>query len=187
MECKGQFSRKGNAFRHNLTVHSNLADIIPSANGTTKPGYPINRSEDLKYFNNNKFRKKIEDLKSKYEPHVEDDSIDNLLLHEENKTDSKIMKIIGQMLKPYRELESLLKDMDPQSKAEILHNSFTSSLLSYNPAKSLAEIADIYRSNIGLTEMARQCSMARNISLYEATEFIKEEVRNSTLIRRMNN
>ena len=97
------------------------------------------------------------------------------------------MKIIGQMLRPYRELESLLKGMDPQSKAEILHNSFTSSLLSYNPAKSLAEIADIYRTNIGLTEMARQCSMARNISLYEDTEFINEEVNNSTLIRRMIN
>ena len=187
MECKGQFSRKGNAFRHNLTVHSDLAKIVSSANGTTNSGYPINRSEDLKYFNNNKFRKKIKYLKSKYDPHVDDDSIDNLLLHEENKTDSKIMKIIGQMLKPYRELESLLNDMDPQSKAAILDHSFTSSLLSYNPAKSLAEIADIYRSNIGLREIARQCSMARNISLYEATEFIKEEVRNSTLIRRMNN
>jgi hypothetical protein len=147
----------------------------------------MNRSEDSKYFNNNKFQKKIKYLKSKYELHVEDEYIDNRRLHEENKTDSKIMKIIGQMLKPYRELESLLNDMDPQSKAAILDHSFTSSLLSYNPAKSLAEIADIYRSNIGLREIARQCSMARNISLYEATEFIKGEVRNSTLIRRMNN
>ena len=69
------------------------------------------------------------------------------------------------MLKPYRELESLLKDMDPQSQAAILHHSFTSSLLSYNPAKLLAEIADIYRSNIGLREIARQCSMPE-ISLF---------------------
>jgi hypothetical protein len=186
MECKGQISRKGNAFRHNLTAHSNLADIVASANTTTKSGYPINRSEHLEYYNNNKFQK-IKYLKSKYDPHVDDDSIDNLLLHEENKTDSKIMKIIGQMLKPYRELESLLNDMDPQSKAAILDHSFSSSLLSYNPARSLAEIADIYRSNIGLREIAKQCSMARNISHYEATEIIKEEVRNSTLIRRMNN
>jgi len=177
MDCKGQSSRKGNAFRHNLTAHSNLADIVPSANGTTNSGYPINRSEDLKYFNNNRFRKKIKYLKSKYEPHVEDDSIDNLLLHEEHKTDSKIMKIIGQMPKPYQELESLLNDIDPQSKAAILDHSFTSPLLSYNPAKPLAEIADIYRSNIGLREIARQCFTARNISLYEATEFIKEQVR----------
>ena len=57
MECKGQFSRKGNAFRHNLTVHSHLADIVPSANGTTSSGYSINRSENLKYFNNKSFKK----------------------------------------------------------------------------------------------------------------------------------
>jgi hypothetical protein len=185
-ECKGQFSRKGNAFRHNLTAHSNLAYIVPCTNATTNAGYSINRSEHLKYFNNNKFQK-FEYLKSKYGSHVEDESIDSLLLYEENKTDSKVMKIIGQMLKPYRELESLLNDMDPRSKAAILDHSFTSSLVSYNPAKSLGEIADIYRSNIGLREIAKQCSMARNISLYEATEFIKEEVRNSTLIRRINN
>jgi hypothetical protein len=77
--------------------------------------------------------------------------------------------------------------MDHHSKAAVLDNCFTSSLLSYNPVKSLTEIADIYRSNFGLSEIARQCSMARNIPLCEATEFIKEEVRNSTLIRRMNN
>ena len=82
MECKGQFSRKGNAFRHNLTVHSNLARIVLSANGTTNSGYPLNRPEDLKYFNNNKFQKKIKYLKPKYEQHVEDESIDNLRLQE---------------------------------------------------------------------------------------------------------
>jgi hypothetical protein len=75
------------------------------------------------------------------------------------------MKIIGQMPEPYQELESLLNDMNPQYKAAILDHSFTSSLLSYNPPKSLAEIADIYRSNIGLREIARECFTARNISL----------------------
>ena len=91
------------------------------------------------------------------------------------------------MLKPYRELESALNYMDPQSKARVLDNSFISSLLSHNPAKSLGEIADFYRSNLGLKEIAKDCSVARNISIHEATELVIETVRNSSLIRRMNN
>ena len=97
------------------------------------------------------------------------------------------MKIISQMLKPYRELESALNNIDPRTKAMVLDSSFTSSLSSYNPAKSLGEIADFYRSNIGLREITKHCSVARNITIHEATEFVKETVRNSSLIGRMNN
>ena len=185
MSCKGKFSRKWNAFRHNVTVHSNLAKIVSYSNRSTNPSRTTNRSQDLKNFNKNMVQK-IKYLQSKYEPQEDDDKID-LLIEDENKLDSKIMKIISQMLKPYRELESSLNNMDPQTKAIVLDNSFTSSLLSYNPAKSLGEIADIYRSSIGLREITKHCSVARNISIHEATEFVIENVRNSSLIRRMNN
>ena len=185
MRCKGKFSRKWNAFRHNLTVHSNLAKIVSYSDISNNPSGRTNRPQESKNFSKNKFQK-IKYLQSKYEPQEDDDYID-LLIEDENKTDSKIMKIIGQMLKPYRELESSLNDMDPQTKARILDNSFTSSLLSYNPAKSLSEIADLYRSTIGLREITKHCSAARNIPIHEATEFVIETVRNSSLIRRMNN
>lgn len=183
--CKGKFSRKWNAFRHNITVHSNLAKIVSYSSSSTNPNRPTYRPKDLKNFDKNMFQK-IKYLQPKYESGQDDDYID-LSLEDENYDDPKIMKIISQMLKPYRELESSLYGMDPQTKAFVLSNSFISSLSSSNPGKSLRDIADSYRSNIGLTEIAKHCSVARNIPFYEATEFVKETVRNSSLIRRMNN
>ena len=185
MSCKGKFSRKWNAFRHNITVHSNLAKIVPYSDSSTNPIHPTTRSKDINNFNKN-IVQKIKYLQSKYESQQDDDSID-LLIEDENNSDSKIMKIISQMLKPLRELESLLNDKDPQTKAIILDNSFTSSLFSYNPAKSLGKIADFYRSSIGLREITKNCSVARNITIREATEFVIETIRSSSLIGRINN
>ena len=185
MRCKSKFSRKWNAFRHNLTVHSNLAEIVSYSDILNNTSLRTNHPQESKNFSKNKFQK-INNLQSKYESQEDDDYID-LLIDDENNIDSKIMKIIGQMLKPYRELESSLNGMDTQTKAIILSNSFTSSLLSYNPAKSLSEIADLYRSTMGLREIAQHCSVARNIPIHEAAELIIETVRNSSLIRRMNN
>jgi hypothetical protein len=90
----------------------------------------------------------------------------NLVSKEKNKTDSKIMKIIGHMIKPYLELEALLYYMNPQDKAKILSNSFISSLLSYNPVKSLHEISEIYRSIQALKVIAQHLSVANNIPMH---------------------
>lgn len=97
------------------------------------------------------------------------------------------MKIIGQMIKPYLELQASLNHVNSQTKARILSTSFTSSLLSYNPVKSLSEISDIYRSNMGLGLIAKHLSEAENMPIHQATAFVKELVRNSSLIHRMNN
>lgn len=185
MICKSKFSRKWNAFRHNIAVHSNLAKIVSYSNSSANSSRPTNLPKDIKNFNKNKYHK-FEYLQTKFGPPRDDDYMD-FLLEDENNTDSKIMKIIGQMIKPYRELESLLDYMDPQNKALVLDNTFTLALLSYNPVKSFSETADFYRSNIGLKEIAKHSSVARNISIHEAMEFVKESVRSSTLIRRMNN
>ena len=88
-------------------------------------------------------------MESIYKSQDSDDYMDILLFGENNKTDSKIMKIIGQIIKPYLNLKQLLNYMNSQDKAKVLSNSFISSLLSYNPVKSLSEISEIYRSNQG--------------------------------------
>jgi len=59
--------------------------------------------------------------------------------------------------------------------------------LSYNPVKSIGEISDTCRSNRGLREIAQHLSEADNIPIHQATVFVKEDVRNSSLIRRINN
>jgi len=134
----------------------------------------------------NKFHK-FKQWQSKYKSRDDDDYLDNLLLGPDNNTDSKIMKIIGQMIKPYLELQASLNHVDPQTKAIILSSSFISSLLSYNPVKSLSEISDLHRSNMGLGLIAKHLSEAENISIHQATAFVKDSVMHSSLIHRMNN
>ena len=153
--CKRKFSRKWNAFRHNITVHSDLSKIV--LNSTNLSSSSLNRLKYTKIGHKNKFHKS-KYLESIYKSQDDDDYLDTLLFGEKKKTDSKIMKIIGQMIKPYLELEELLNYMNSQDKAKVLSNSFISSLLSYNPVKSLSEISEIYRSNQGLKVIAEHFS-----------------------------
>lgn len=77
--------------------------------------------------------------------------------------------------------------MNPQEKAKVLSKSFISSLLSYNPVKSLRETSEMYRSNQGLDLIAKNLALTNEISIYEASVFVKDAIRNSALIHRMNN
>lgn len=184
--CDRKFKRKSNAFRHNLTVHSDLAKIASYPTNSSTSNRQVNRSKDVKKVYGNKFHK-FKHWESKYDSHNDDDYLDYLLSGQDNNTDTKIMKIIGQMIKPYLDLQALLGHEDQQTKARILSTSFISSLLSYNPVKSLSEISDIYRSNMGLDLIAKHLSEAENMPIHQATLLVKEAVSNSSLIRRINN
>ncbi len=91
------------------------------------------------------------------------------------------------MFKPYLELEASLNYMHPHNKAKVLSNSFMSSLLSYNPVKSLREISEIYRSIQALKVIADHLSIAKNIPIRQATALVEDAIRNSSLIHRINN
>ncbi len=77
--------------------------------------------------------------------------------------------------------------MNPQDKAKVLSNSFISSLLSYNPVKSLREISEIYRSIQALKVIAKHLSVSKSIPMHQATAFVEDAIRNSSLIHRINN
>lgn len=141
--CKRKFSRKWNAFRHNMTAHSNLSKIVLNSNNSRLPLYHST-------FAKNAHKNKFEYLQSNYKSQHAEDYLENLLLEETSRIDSKILKIIGQMIKPYLELEASLKYMNPQDKASVLSGCFISSLSSNNPVKYLCEISEVCRSNQGL-------------------------------------
>ncbi|MDN5847067.1 MAG: hypothetical protein L0H53_12430 [Candidatus Nitrosocosmicus sp.] len=140
----------------------------------------------MKNAHKNKFNKYIY-LHSVYKFQGADDDLANLLIGEKNKTDSKIMKTIGQMIKPYLELEASLSYMTPKDKATVLSTSFLSSQFSYNPVKSLKEISEMYRSNQGLKIITEHLSLAENITVQQASAWVEEAIRNSSFIHRMNN
>jgi hypothetical protein len=178
--CKRKFSRKWNALRHNLTAHSNLSKIVLNS---TKSRLPLNHSTYAK----NALKNKPEYLQSNYESQDAEDYLENLLLEETSRIDSKILKIIGQMIKPYLELEASLNYMNTQDKASVLSGCFISSLSSNNPVKYLCEISEVYRSNQGLKVIAQHLSLANNIPIHQAITLVQEAVRNSSLIHRINN
>lgn len=127
--CKHKFSRKSNTFRHNFTVLSDFDKIVLNS---TISNCPL---DGLKYTNNDDKNRlhKFKILQSIYKSQEANDYLDIPINEDKNKTDSKIMKIIRQMFKPYLELEASLNYMHPPDKAIVLSNSFISSLLSDNP------------------------------------------------------
>jgi len=181
--CKHKFTRKSNAFRHNFTVHSDLGKIVLNSTNSSRS------IDGLKYTNNDDKNRlhKFKILQSIYKSREADDYFDIPINEDKNKTDSKIMKIIVQMFKPYLELEASLNYMHPQDKAKVLSNSFISSLLSYNPVKSLREISEIYRSIQALKVIAGHLSVAKSIPMRQATALVEDAIRNSSLIHRINN
>jgi len=123
--CKRKFRRKWNAFRHNTTVHSDLGKIV--FDSTNLSGLP-NSSKAAKHSRQNKFPK-FKNFQPIRESLDYEDYLDNIILEEFNKIDSKIMKIIGQMIKPYLELEESLNYMNKNDKAIALTKAFSSSML----------------------------------------------------------
>ena len=181
--CKRKFRRKWNAFRHNTTVHSDLGKIV--FDSTNLSGLPKS-SKAAKHSRQNKFPK-FKNFQPIRESLDYEGYLDNIILEEFNKIDSKIMKIIGQMIKPYLELEESLNYMNKNDKAIALTKAFSSSMLSYNPVKSLHEIAEMYRANTGLKIIAQYWSQANNITIQQAAALVENAIMNSSLIHRINN
>ena len=118
--CKRKFSRKWNAFRHNIRVHADLSKIVLGSNNSSRS---INHSKYMSNTHKKKFYK-YKYLQSIYKSQDTDDYLLDQLIEETYKIDSKILKIIGQMIKPYLELEASLNYMTPKDKATVLSRSF---------------------------------------------------------------
>ena len=97
------------------------------------------------------------------------------------------MNVVGQMIKPYLELEESLNYMNNQEKTDALTKAFSSSMSSYNPVKSLHDIAERYRANTGLKIIAQYWSQANNITIQQAAALVENAIMNSSLIHRINN
>ena len=97
------------------------------------------------------------------------------------------MKVVGQTIKPYLELEESLNYMNNQEKTDALTKAFSSSMASYNPVKSLHEISEMYRANEGLKIIAQYWSQANNIAIQQAAALVENATMYSSLIHRINN
>lgn len=181
--CKGRFSRKGNAFRHNLSLHDDLATIRRELNSTM-----IEQQNKKKTMQKN-FTKRFRHIHKNQETK---DNLDEIFFNTitNNLTyqnDTKISRIINQLIKPYLAIQAELNDTNPKDIPSILSTVLVSSLSSYNPVKSLYEAADYYRSMRGLAIMSKNLSLSTGISIELATENIKYAIRNSLLYKRINN
>jgi hypothetical protein len=115
-------------------------------------------------------------------------SEDNYIQHTRRDSDDwKINKILGQLLRPYLALEKELEGLDHLNKPMILSDSLKSSLNSYNPVKSLNEIAAMYRSVNAIDIISQNLSRCQNLPVETAKIIIKEDVRNCPLFKRINN
>lgn len=103
-----------------------------------------------------------------------------------NKEDFKIIKIIDQLIKPYSELEVLLRDTDQRTKAFILSRSFDLSLKSNNPVRSMSEMVELLRSINGIKKIAMYKYLLANTSS-DPISAVKEKIKNSFIFQRQNN
>lgn len=180
--CDRSFSRKSNAFRHNSNIHHNLATIIRNSP----------RQLNYKLGINNKHAKQSKQTKrinSKYRIQKEnylyqDDYFDDFT---PDIDDLKIYKILGQLIKPYLELEKEIRHLNPILIPGILSDRFISSLNSSNPVKSLSGIAELYRSMRALDIIATNMQKSKGMFKEAAIVNIKESIRNCSLFDRMNN
>lgn len=181
--CKGRFSRKGNAFRHNLSLHDDLATIRRELNSTMMEQQ--NKKKNIQKNFTKRFRHihKNQETKDNLDE-IFFNTITNNLTYQ---VDTKISRIINQLIKPYLAIQAELKDTNPKDIPSILSTVLESSLSSYNPVKTLHETADYYRSMRGLAIMSKNLSLSTGISVEAATENIKYAIRNSLLYKRINN
>lgn len=105
-----------------------------------------------------------------------------------DKEDFKIIKIIDQLIKPFNELEELLIDFDPKTRALILLRSFDLSLRSHNPVSAMNEMVELLRSINGIKKIANYKSLLVTTTTPLDPIFeIKEKIKNSYLFKRQNN
>lgn len=179
--CERRFSRKSNAFRHNSTTHNDLATIRRDSPQQLNYKFGIKtnskQSKQTKRFNA-KYR--IQKEYYLYRDNYFDDFLSDI-------DDQKIYKILGQLIKPYLELEKELENKNPRDVPVILSHCFTSSLDSYNPIKSLSDITELYRSMRALDIIATNMHKSTGILKDVAIANIKESIRNCSLFNRINN
>lgn len=171
-ECNQSFSRKWNADRHNELVHDNLT-FIHNRNFKSKPGL---QTKSINHNYKNKF-KRFQSTRYKTKDGVTDE-----LFSEYSDIEPgflKTIRIFGQLVSPFEELEKLLEDKDEQLKADILHKVFVSCLNSYKPVKSMNEVLLFYRSIKGIKKIAQYTSKSLNMPVDQAEFVLKELVKGS--------
>jgi hypothetical protein len=93
------------------------------------------------------------------------------------------MKIFGQLIQPFEELEMLLDHHDERSKAKILSQIFTSCLESYRPVRSMKDTVEIYRSIKGIDKISYYYSKSEGVTPDEAKNLVKALVQKSDYIK----
>ena len=171
-ECNQSFSRKWNADRHNELVHDNLSFI---KNRKTKPK-PGLQTKSINHDYKNKF-KRFQPTNYKIKDGISDELFSGYSDIEHG--DLKAMRIFGQLLSPFEELEKLLEDKEEKLRADILHKIFVSCLDSYKPVKSMNEVVLFYRSIKGIKKIAQYTSKSLNMSVGQAEFVLKELVKGS--------
>jgi hypothetical protein len=92
------------------------------------------------------------------------------------------------LIKPFNELEELLIDFDPKTRALILLRSFDLSLRSHNPVSAMNEMVELLRSINGIKKIANYKSLLVTTTTPLDPIFeIKEKIKNSYLFKRQNN
>lgn len=175
-DCEQKFGRRWNAQRHSITQHSAASEIIGN---DIKPN--ISNISQNKYINYN--RKFIILNRAGIDIWNEYEGSDIFELNEE---DFKIIKIIDQLIKPFNELEDLLKDYAPKIRAFILSKSFDASLQSHNPVNAMNEMVELFRSINGIKKIAKYNSLIDKTSEDPITD-VKNKIINSKIFKRQNN
>jgi hypothetical protein len=171
-ECDKSFSRKWNADRHNELVHGNLS-FIKNRNFKPKPGLQKN---SIHHAYKNKF-KRFQSTKHKIKDGVSDELFSGC--YDVEPESLKTIRIFGQLLSPFEELEKILEDRDEQVKADILHKIFVSCLDSHRPVKSMNEVVLLYRSIKGINKIAQSTSKSLKMPVGQAEFVLKELVKGS--------
>ena len=171
-KCNQSFSRKWNAERHNELKHDDLSiisnkKIKPTSNSKLKTKDPI-------------YKNKFKQFRSFQSP-IKNDIFDKLYSEYYNSepNELKTMKIFGQLIQPFEELEKFFDHHDERLKAKILSQIFTSCLNSYRPVKSMKDTVEIYRSIQGIDKISYYFSKSKRITPYKAKNLVKALVQKS--------
>jgi hypothetical protein len=172
--CKGTFTRKGNADRHNFNIHGEMAivyniktDKISDKRKTNKKFSSPITEEDV--ITNNR------QISNPYDKGLEgfDFSDPNSELNK-NADEEKMFKIFEKISPFIDELDSLLSIYKPHpERIKILSNVISYSLISSNPVLSLKDTIRFYRSTIGIKKTLGFVSMSNNITQDQAKEMLK--------------
>jgi hypothetical protein len=168
-KCNQSFSRKWNADRHNELIHSDLAVIEIKS----KPTHDL-QTKPKKIVKQNKF-KKFTSVRFKIKDDISYEFFSEYVHADANEL--KTIKIFGQLIKPFEELEKLLEHYDEELKAEILHKIFVSSINSHRPVKSMNDTVVMYRSIFGMEKIAQNTSKHMNVPVEQAKTMLKELVK----------